>query len=565
VIVLPSGISASSVVSSGNAAVDGNGVNLNIGASGQFGAITLTASQSGWISLQASGITTSASSISYTVYAPGNSVIQQGTISTSSPSIHLPHLVAGATYVVLIQPNGDGAQLTLKAESNALLTNVEATVSTSVPGQSKRLIIQATAGQALSVFVDSNSTDPAGRNINYTIYNVAQQSVLSGSISSSGTIGVPVTSAGSYQLVIAPGSGITGTTQLHLEAGNVLLANGQPGLEGGFSAGQSDNITFAANAGDNLELTVSNLSVNGAVYYPVTINVLDPNGTNVASGQCYDQNWGSSTGRGTTCRLPLWNLVQGTYTVVISPPDSGSSLSSFNTTLQADTLAGPLSVNTQATATLSLGQVDRMTFTANAGDNLALIVANVSTTSPANQPMTFAVYRPDGAILTTNAFLTDAFTSGGTFDLTNLPVSGTYTVVVSTSGMPGTAQLTLVPRTIASNGQAGSYSGYLPGQNAGINFTANAGDNLELTLSNLSVNGAVYYPVTINVLDPNGTNVASGQCYDQNWGSSTGRGTTCRLPLWNLVQGTYTVVISPPDSGSSLSSFNAVLPTSPRF
>jgi hypothetical protein len=176
VIVLPSGISASSVVSSANAAVDGSSVNLNIGASGQFGAVTFTASQSDWVSLQASGISTSASSINYTVYAPGNSVVQQGTISSSSPSIHLPHLIAGAAYAVLIQPNGAGAQLTLKVESDARLTATETTVVTSVPGQSKRLIVQASAGQPLTIFVDSASTIPINQGIGFVIYNTNRAS-----------------------------------------------------------------------------------------------------------------------------------------------------------------------------------------------------------------------------------------------------------------------------------------------------------------------------------------------------------------------------------------------------
>ena len=562
VIVLPSGISASSVVSIGNAAVDGNDINLNIGASGQFGVVTVVAPQSGWVSLQASGITTSASSINYTVYAPGNSVVQQGTISSSSPSIHLPYLAAGAVYAVFIQPNGGGAQLTLKAESNAsLMLNAEATAATSLPGQSKRLVFQAAANQALTVFVDSTSTNPAGQSVSYTIYNVAQQSVLSGSVSGSGTIGVPVTSAGTYQIVVNPGGSVTGTVQMHLGQGNVLPANGQVGLQGGLPIGRSENFNFTANAGDNLELTISNLSVASSPYSPVKINVLDPNGTNVASGQCYDANVAANTSRVSSCRLALWNLVQGMYTVVVTPPDSGSTLNSFNVVLQPDTIGPALSLNTAATATLALGQVERMTFSGNAGDNLALLIANVSTTNLTSQPVTFAVYRPDGAILTTNAFLTDAFTSGGTFDLTNLPVSGTYTVVIATFGEPGTAQLTLTQRTIASNGQSGTYGGYLVGQNAGINFTANAGDNLELTISNLSVASSPYSAVKVNVLDPNGTNVASlsGQCYDAVYAANTGRLPSCRLPLWNLVQGTYTIVISPPDSGSTINSFNATL------
>ncbi|RUL77621.1 pre-peptidase C-terminal domain-containing protein [Dyella choica] len=554
VAVLPGTFSAFNMAGSGYAAIDGNGVNLNIATASQFGAVIFTAPSSGWVSLQASGISASASSINYMVYAPGNSLVQQGAISSSSPSIHLPYLVAGTPYLVIIQPVGGGAQLTMNAVSNApLVLNTEATVATVVPGQSKRLIFQAAANQALTIFIDSTSTNPAGKSVSYNIYNTAQQSVLSGSVSNSGIIAVPVTSAGTYQVVVGADSGVTSTVQLHLGPGNALPTNGQAVLQGGLPAGQSDTITFAANAGDNLELTLSNISINGSWAWPVSVSVTAPNGTSVASGQCYTP---AESAAQSTCRFPLWNLVQGTYTLVVSPPNSGSSVASFNAVLQADTVSPPLTLHTPATVTLGLGQVERMTFVANAGDNLALSVANVSTTNPSGQPVAIAVYQPGGTILTTNALQTEAFTGNGTFNLTNLPASGTYTLVITTGGEPGAAQLTLAQQTITTNGQASTYSGYQAGQNAGLNFTANAGDNLELTLSNISINGSWAWPVSVNVFGSNGTNVASGQCYTP--AESTTQ-STCRFPLWNLAQGTYSIVVSPPNSGSALTSFNATL------
>jgi YD repeat-containing protein len=553
VIVLPSGISASSVVSSGNAAVGGSAVNLNIGASGQYGAVSFTAPQSGWVSLQASGIVTSASSINYTVYAPNDSVVQQGTISSLSPSIHLPYLVAGATYSVLIQPSGSGVQMALVLEANvSLTTSTPATVVTTVSGQSERLIVQATAGQPLTIFAGNTLTSPAGQPISYTVYNAAQQSVASGSISTMGTINLPVVAAtGAYQVIVAPGSGVTGTVQLSLMLGNVLETNGQTSAQSGLAAGQNYSMTFTANAGDNLELTISSIGIIGNWTSAATVNVLDPNGTNVASGKCYATQANANQA---TCRLPLWNLIQGTYTVVVSPPDSSTSIS-FSTTLQSDTTGPALSLNTASTVTLGAGQVERLSFTANAGDNLALTAANVSTSSPSGLPVTLAVYTPNGTILTTNAYQTETFTAAGTFDLTNLPTSGTYTLLVFTNGEPGTAQLTLSQETIAANGQTSTYSGYEAGQNAGINFTANAGDNLELTISNIGIIGNWTSAVMVNVLDPNGTNVASGKCYATQANANQA---TCRLPLWNLIQGTYTVVVSPPDSSTSIS-FSATL------
>ncbi|HET7331398.1 MAG TPA: hypothetical protein VFJ26_11395, partial [Dyella sp.] len=162
----------------------------------------------------------------------------------------------------------------------------------------------------------------------------------------------------------------------------------------------------------------------------------------VASGQCYDNNWGNAAGYGTTCRLPLWNLVQGTYTVVISPPDSRSALTSFNAILQPDIVGPSMGLNTGTTTNLGPGQAERLTFNGNAGDNMALMIANVSTTNPAGQSVQFAVYRPDLSIAAGSAYLNGQTASSATLNLTNLPVAGTYTVVVSTGGEAGTAQIT---------------------------------------------------------------------------------------------------------------------------
>jgi hypothetical protein len=75
-----------------------------------------------------------------------------------------------------------------------------------------------------------------------------------------------------------------------------------------------------------------------------------------------------------------------------------------------------------------------------------LQLSGVSTT-PVGQPLTVNVYRPDvGAITTTDEYAQFSANGSNVLSLANLPVSGTYTVVVtSTDGLPGSAQLTYVP------------------------------------------------------------------------------------------------------------------------
>ena len=546
IIVLPSGDTAANFTSTGFA-VNGGSINLNIAAAGQTGAMLFNANAGDWISLQLSAITTTASTINYSIYAPGNQLIQQGTVSSSSPSIHLPKLLTSGAYLAVFTPNTAGAQLTIGYERAGELTeSMPATVVTTTPGESKRLIFHATAGQTLTLAINGTTTNPVGQTVNYTIYSAGQESLTSGSTASNGAINLPALSnPGTYQIVIAPGGGVTGSVQLDLVPGiqDVLAPNGQLGSYNGYVAGQNINITFTASQSGNYELTFSGVTITGSTSSSLMMNVYNSNGVNVASNSdCY-ANW--------TCRFPLWNLPPGTYTVVVSPPDSNSSVG-FNGMLEPDTLGSALSDNTAATVTLGLGQVERLTFTANAGDNVALKVSGESTSNPSGLPVYVNVYAPTtGPITTGNYYTTASVLGSGTIDMLGLPTSGTYTVVVSTSGVPGTAQLMvspIVPQSIAANGTNQPYTASGAGQNVFMSFTANQGDNLELTLNGVSGIGSS--SLTVNVYDSNGNNVASGAGCESNW--------TCRYPLWNLAAGTYVVEVSPPSSSDTLG-FDALL------
>ncbi|MFC0083846.1 IPT/TIG domain-containing protein [Dyella flava] len=550
-IVLPTGVSASSVVSTANATVNGASINLNIGASGQIGAMTFIAPQSGWVSLQASAITTTAGSISYTVYGPGNAVVQQGSISTSSPSIHLPHLVAGSTYLALFTPSGAGAQLTMGVQTNAWLTSsVQATVATSVAGASQRVLFQATAGQNLAFLINSTSTNPSGHSVTYTVYSPSGASYTSTSTASTGVINFgSLATGGTYQVIVAPGSGVTGTMQVEIEpgVGGALSATSQSYTTN--MSGQNAYLTFTAKQGENLELTLNNVSVTGSSSNQLNVYVYNAAGSQIASFSCAGSNPGGS------CMQHLWYMAAGTYTVVAAP-NSGGTIS-FNALLQDD-LIGP-AVATGGTANISLGagQVERLTFNANVGETVALNVSGITTTPP-GQTVTFTVYSPSvGQAITTNTSSYTSFSPSGSevVNLSNLPVSGTYTVIVSPNyGLPATAQFSVVPGdtgTLVSNSASQSYAANVSGQNAYLNFTATQGENLELTLNNISVAGGSSDQFYVYIYNQTGNQIAGYSC------SGTSPGASCIQHLWYLAAGTYTVVATPNYGGAI--NFNALL------
>jgi len=120
---------------------------------------------------------------------------------------------------------------------------------------------------------------------------------------------------------------------------------------------------------------------------------------------------------------------------------------SFNAILESDVIGPSLVANTPATVALGAGQVQRLTFSANAGAAVALNLSGVNLS--AGQSVYVDVYRPDTGVITLTNYYASADVSGSStvLNLSNLPVTGIYTVLVYTGyGQPGGAQLTLVPQ-----------------------------------------------------------------------------------------------------------------------
>jgi hypothetical protein len=249
--------------------------------------------------------------------------------------------------------------------------------------------------------------------------------------------------SGTYTVVVYTPYGTPGSAQLSVTPGTTgaLPENGTSQNFSVGAPGQNVYLSFAAKQGDNLELTLDNLINTGSSTTWTYVNVYDVTGNNVGWTYCYATNPGAG------CRLALWNLRAGNYSVVVTPPDINSSLS-FNTVLASDVTGPALSANSPANVNLGEGQIERFTFNANVGQAVNLTLSGVNTTSPTGQTMYVNVYRPDtGAITTSNYYANFGASSSNTLNLTSLPASGIYTAVVYTQyGTPGTAQLTVSPQ-----------------------------------------------------------------------------------------------------------------------
>jgi hypothetical protein len=191
---------------------------------------------------------------------------------------------------------------------------------------------------------------------------------------------------------------------------------------------------FSATAGDNIGIGISNLTMQNSYYGYAYVYVYGPDGSRLGT---YVQCNGAYGG----CDVNLSNLpTTGLYGVVVqsaSARDEPNLTMSFTATVSHDQVT-PLTAGTPVTANLSRnGQNGRFTFSGTAGATATVQISGLSTT-PSGRLAYLTVYGPDGTSLSSGST-----SSSYTFNLTNLPATGTYTVFVNPQlGSTATLQVT---------------------------------------------------------------------------------------------------------------------------
>lgn len=454
VALLPSNIvSATSGASSTYLVANGNVVSLSNGVAGKPVALTFDAHQGDTLELTFNDLTitgSSSTSMVANVYGPTGAQVLTYTCSTTNPgaSCRLPldNLAVG-TYSVVVSPPASSvisfnAILELDTIGPQLTPNVPTSVNLAA-GEVERLTFTANAGDAVALQLSGVTTTPAGQSVYVQVYppsEVPGTNTLYTVFNTTTATTVNLTNlpaSGTYTAVVSIISGTPGSAQLTL-APSVIgteIDNGAVQSYRANIAGENIYLTFTANQGDSLELTLNDITITGSSSTDIVANVYGPSGAQVLTYTCYTTNPGAS------CRLPLGNLAAGTYSVVVLPP-TASSVISFNAILEPNTVGPELTLNVPMTVNLAAGEVELVTFTANAGDTVALRLSGVSTT-PGGQNMYLQVLTP-GAGAASSAYATFYSASSTTGTMSNVPGSGTYTVIVSIiPGTPGSAQLTL--------------------------------------------------------------------------------------------------------------------------
>lgn len=295
------------------------------------------------------------------------------------------------------------------------------------------------------------------------------------------------------------------------------------------ATGKVGLLVFDGTQGNYLTLDLTAFTVNPGTSL-VAYEIYAPGGVRLASGNV------DAARR--SIHIPVLPQT-GTYSIYFKP---GTATVNFTAALVADQA---LVVNgTSLNRTLGFtGQTSRLIFTGTAGQNLGLGLGGLSLLPAASSYANVDVSRPDGTSLTNTTC--SVASSGCSFNLTNLPASGVYSVVlIPNAGATGSFSATLstdLTGTLTANGSAQIFFTTRVGQNGVYSFVATNGQKLALSWP-----GSTIATGGLSVIAPNGNSLFSG------------------VPLaganaleWTAVAGMYQVFVDP--SGVSTGSVSLQL------
>ncbi|MEU8200630.1 VWD domain-containing protein [Streptosporangium sp. NPDC049046] len=301
--------------------------------------------------------------------------------------------------------------------------------------------------------------------------------------------------------------------------------------------GQNGAWTFTGTAGQRIFLSFTD-GTFGSLNADATLK--KPDGSTLKSSMFC----------GAECFIDTITLpVSGTYTVALNPTGSYvGKLTAKITTVAADV---SLQVPTNGTAvpltTVDAGQNGNWTFAGTAGQRMSFKFT--AGTLDGILEAQVSVRKPDGKNLVNSTYCDDSCF----IDVTELPASGTYTIVFDPAGgLTGSlsAGVLEIPSdasaTVTVGGPAVPLAITVPGQNGVWTFAGLAGQSVSFGFTGGTFGSL--YDARVSVMKPDGaTLVNTAYC-----------GTSCSLAPASLpVDGTYTIVLNP--EGSKVGSLSAKL------
>ena len=538
---------------------DGSAATVSTTVAGQAALLTFsgTAGQSFGV-IRVHGLAFTPSSIFYTavnIYQPDGTLLSAPYFGYQSCGtygdciVNLGYLPETGTYQLQLVPNG-AATMNFSVSgtpyvSASLPTDGSTpTYTTTVPGQGVTASITGTQGQNLGVIQILGLTD----NVDVYVYGPDGSILVSQACSTSSACGVNLSFLplnGKYLLEVVSSDG--GTMSFSLgTAANVSGALALDGSSQSFTTtlpGQSVDLSFNGTAGDNtgnIQLTALSTSGNGTA----SLLVYSPTGAQIASQWCYS----------TPCSVNLSYLpVSGTYQVQIVP--FGSQTMSTTVSVSPNTTwTMPASGASVAVSTTTAGQVAYVRFSGTAGGGITLAIQGLAVTpSSSNSYINVSIYEPNGSTPVQQFCQISQGTCS--FRIGQLSVTGNYQMQIAPAGAStqtmsfNAAAIPDLEVSVPADGTSHNLSNSVSGQAVSLNLAGQAGQNLDLILSNLSFGSSSVSQATLAAYTPNGAQLGSQiYCYATS--------SLCTLHLGNLpATGNYQIQAVP--TGLSSMQFTA--------
>lgn len=344
-------------------------------------------------------------------------------------AINLANLPASGTYGVIVRPPFPANDRVLTMGFNAWASHDVAAALTPGTtsgmslgfGQNARLTFSGTTGDAVALEFGGMQTTPANRSVVLTVLKPNGTTLASGTAYGGYTFSLPnLPMTGTYTAFVDPSYGASTT----LSALLLPAASASVPVDGGGVAFDTSPLpasfgyfNFTATQGENLGLGIGGMSLANNSNTYVSLAIYKPDGS----------QWGNNINcvASTGCDLNLAGVpATGMYVVVLRPAANDPAITmSFTATVSHDVVAA-LTPGTPVNASLASGQNGRFTFSGTAATNTSIQISGISTT-PTARSLALSVMKPDGTVLASTVA-----TSGYTFNLTNLPVTGTYVLFV---------------------------------------------------------------------------------------------------------------------------------------
>ncbi|MHB8419873.1 MAG: beta strand repeat-containing protein [Myxococcales bacterium] len=411
----------------GTVATNGTPTGISL-AAGQRGEYTFSGNSGDYLGLGITSFTESPSGTSITVYVyePNGTDWWNNSIYQNT-SFALPQLPVSGTYTIRVEPY-EATETTfdlalLEPETGTLTAGTPVTFDGGEAGQEGRYTFSGTAGQNMSLGLTANTfTAQTTVTVDGPPPNGSQVGYTGLPAGASGAIDLQnLTQTGTYTVIVDPTGAQTGqlTIELFQDATGTIATDGTP-LAVSLGAGQRADYTFSGNSGDRIGGAVTSLSMTPSGSYAY-LYFYEPSGADW---------WNTDVSQNTGFTLPVLPS-SGTYTVRVEP--SGATTFSANLDL-AEPATGTLTAGTPLTFSSSIpGQEGVYTFSGTSGTNHTIYASGV--TFP--NEIVVTVYQPNGSEISSGSF-----TTSGSLTLSDLPATGTYTVVVNPS-QTGTGSATL--------------------------------------------------------------------------------------------------------------------------